>query len=232
MQACQSNLGQLIAAFETYAQGYSGHLPGNYEDPGADWLGLRNAPTNRQPEDGTIYPFVGQRNNVYVCPSDDSARSRGVSTFSYSANQLMSGAKTEWVSGCHYRSDNYVATNHTTNMRSLPGAITLVEEDWNWYLSGAPDAAWANDDSITQRHLGQFGNVAYHDGSVGTVALPATPRIRGKYFGSNAVCIRSRGKWVSGYAWVDAYYHSSVSPNGAYGFLERAWPADRYGVIH
>lgn len=107
----------------------------------------------------------------------------------------------------------------------------LVEEDWNYYLIGVSNGSWDNDDCITQRHLGQFGNIAYHDGSVGAVALPATPHVAGKYVGSMAVCIRTRGKWVSGRAWYDAMSGTSGSP-GPYGFLERARPAEQYGIRH
>lgn len=234
MKACQSNLGQLVAAFGVYAQGYSGHLPGNCQDPGADWLGIRNAPSNRQPEDGTIYPLVGQRKSLYNCPSDDCAKSAGLTFFkeSYTMSLLMSGAKAEWISGAHYRSTGFSAADHRTDTPSLQGAPALVEEDWNYYQIGSTGGTWENDDCVTQRHLGQFGNIAYHDGSVGTVSLPATPHVTGKYVGSMSVCIRTRGKWVSGRAWSDAVYGSLASPKGAYGFLERAQPADKYSILH
>jgi prepilin-type N-terminal cleavage/methylation domain-containing protein len=237
--ACKSNLHMLTVAFMAYSTETRGYLPGCSEDPGADWLGGSNVGgtrKGRQPEDGGIYRYMGASRDSYMCPSDDVPRATGLTRYSYTSSTLMSGAAAASVGLAHYRysingTSNYSTKQHSTEMRSTP-AFVLVEEEPNWYLLNTPNSAWDNDDGITNRHVGRSGSVGCLDGSVGHVSLPSTPRLPGKFFSNNSMCVRYRSKWVSGNSWVDFTYDRIKNPKGAYRLLERAQDAGKYGVIH
>lgn len=247
MVVCQANLKSLTTAFLAYATETRGFLPGNSEDDYADWLGLSNrnkktgALPGRQPEDGTIFKFMGSNRAAYRCPDDDPYRdtARTNDAYSYTTTVMLSGANTASVGQSHYRfgtvgsPSNYSEKDHTANMR-VSVAMVLVEEDYEWYLSGCNNSAWDNDDGITDRHPRKRGNVGCVDGHVEAVSLPPRPRSEGKYFGSRDQCIKYKNKWVSGVQWYDEFYRGSskTGGKGAYRRIEKCPPAEDYGVRH
>jgi hypothetical protein len=106
----------------------------------------------------------------------------------------------------------------------------LMEEDPVNYLLNVDDSAWGNDDCIVARHLASggnpgFGNIAYTDTHVGRVQLLPrvwATKISAQYFRANSMCIRTRGKFISGRAWYESDY----------GYVNRARPASEFGVTH
>ncbi|HOW72953.1 MAG TPA: prepilin-type N-terminal cleavage/methylation domain-containing protein [Phycisphaerae bacterium] len=247
MVVCQANLKSLTTAFLAYASETKGFLPGNSEDDNADWLGLsnRNRKTGgypgRQPEDGTVFKHMGRNRAAYRCPDDNPHRdtSQTNDAYSYTTPVMMSGANTASVGQSHYRfggagaSGNYSETDHTANMRVSPTFI-LVEEDYEWYLSGCNNSAWDNDDGLTDRHSRKRGNVGCADGHVEALSLPPRPHTEGKYFGSRDQCVKYRSKWVSGREWYDEFYRGSskTGGKGAYRQIEKCPSAEDYGVKH
>jgi prepilin-type N-terminal cleavage/methylation domain-containing protein len=248
MVACQANLRSLMLGFLTYASETKGFLPGLSEDHEADWLGLGNTNkltgqgpgSGRNPEDGTVFKYVGKQTQVYRCPDDDPYRKSATTAnrnYSYTTCTLLSGANTANVGQAHYRyagsgvAGNYSEFDHTANMRASV-AMVIVEEDIDWYIEGCNNSAWDNDDGITDRHLRRRGDVACIDGHVEAVSLPATPRVEGKYFGSRRQCVRYKNKWVSGTEWYSEFYWDATGGKGAYRGIERCKPASAYGVKH
>jgi prepilin-type N-terminal cleavage/methylation domain-containing protein len=248
MVQCQSNLKQLATAFATYSVGSKGRLPGAW-DVNADWLGHLNKPGvpglayGRNPEDGTIYKYMGKNKLAYACPDDNVPRdfvsNPQDSRYSYTSNTLLSGAKVEMLAGAHYRRSgdpkdpkNFNETDHTRDMRPLPGVPMIVEEDPTNYLIYVDDSCWSNLDCLAARHMATgnnpgFGNIAFHDTHIGREQLtPQSARGVQQYFRYNSMCMRTRGgKWISGLSWSE--------PSGdRYGFLEHASPASAYGVNH
>ncbi|MEP0843236.1 MAG: type II secretion system protein [Phycisphaerae bacterium] len=239
---CQSNLRSLMVGFMTYAAETRGYLPGCSEDTDADWLGLSNKNKlnpnlpPRQPEDGTIFKHVGRQKHIYRCPDDDQYRDTSLGFYSYTTCTLFSGANAANVGVAHYRLGapgdplNYHKTDHRANMRPNV-AMVIIEEDLDWYLLNCNNSAWDNCDGVTQRHPRKRGNVACIDGHVQSVSLPTKPRTTGKFFESLDQCVRYGNKWVSGLAWYDDFYRAS-NGRGAYRAIERAKPAEAYGVQH
>jgi prepilin-type N-terminal cleavage/methylation domain-containing protein len=241
MVVCQSNLRTLMTAFLTYSSETKGYLPGCSEDPDADWLGLGNrnkinpSQAGRNPEDGTIFKYMGKQRFAYRCPDDDQYRNTAGGFYSYTACTLLSGANTANVRGSHYRLGaatdplNFNETNHLASMRTNV-AMVIVEEDLDWYLLNCNNSAWDNCDGVTQRHVGKRGDVGCVDGHVTSVSLPTVPRTAGKFFQTLDQCIKYKNKWVTGRSWGD--FCHSTNGKGAYRYIEKVAPASSYGVQH
>jgi prepilin-type N-terminal cleavage/methylation domain-containing protein/prepilin-type processing-associated H-X9-DG protein len=225
MTQCQSNQRQIAMAFQAYSTETKGRLPGGFYDRYADWFGAANKPgyTGRQPDDGVIWKHMGRQRQAYVCPADVLENHE----FSYSANIILSGAKTEMLASAHYPLDNFNTTNHGSSsqrMKAFDGVPLIVEEDSVFYLITNDEGGWANDDRLTERHLpigGRgFGNIGFTDGHVGKLQLwpggVGTPA--DKYFCANNQCVHTSGrKWVTGWSWLES----------SYGYMDRASPAEK-----
>ncbi len=240
---CQSNMRQLALGFLTYAAENKGSLPGAYRDGTADWLGPFDEVKKVQRLDqGRIYKYVGRAEGTYVCPDDQTNRDYGTAElsrcfYSYTSNELLSGAKTEMLSGAHYVCRAPFDTDdHTVNMAAMEGVPILIEEDPNWCLARRNESSWANVDAISGRHLKSgsgvgSGNLVFHDGHAGRIKLAERPLSHREdytsspgYFCANDMCIRTiGGKWVSGRSWKGG---------GRYGWIAAAPPASAYGVEH
>jgi prepilin-type N-terminal cleavage/methylation domain-containing protein len=243
MVTCQSNMRQLGLAFLTYATENKGALPGAYKDGTADWLGPWDDVAKVQRLDkGRIYRYMGKAEGAYVCPDDQIKREYGGAMlsrcfYSYTSNELLSGAKTEILSGAHYVSRvPFDSPDHTVNMLPMDGAPILIEEDPNWSLARRNESSWANVDAITGRHLRSgsgigAGNLVFHDGHTGRIKFAERPLLDKSdyssdpnYFCANDMCLRTVGrKWVSGKGW---------NGGGRYGWIASAPPASNYGVNH
>jgi len=250
MVVCQANLRSLMQGFLTYASETKGFLPGNSESEYADWLGLTNknprtgTMPGRQPDDGTIFKYVGKQRQVYRCPDDDQYRETMAlnDAYSYTTCVMLSGANTANVGQAHYRyssgatSGNFSETDHTANMVVTP-AFVIVEEDYEWFLSGCNNSSWDNDDGLSDRHLRKRGNIGCVDGHVLALSLPPRPRSEGKYFGSRDQCVKYGHKWVSGTEWYNEFYRGATSATGktiagSYRAIGNAPPAETYNVKH
>jgi prepilin-type N-terminal cleavage/methylation domain-containing protein/prepilin-type processing-associated H-X9-DG protein len=250
MVQCQSNLHQLATAFCMYTGENKGRLPGTTFDPYADWLGRRNKPpltgwgSGREPEDGVIWKHMGRQKMAYICPDDDrktedpSYAANQLRAFSYTCNMLVSGARTETLTGAHTPLSSFNSPNHTGRgsgppMKAFDGVPMLVEEDYDRTLVWNAEGGWGNTDGITERHLKMggrgYGNLGFTDGHVGKVQLrPGTPGVS-DFFCVNSLCIRKvGGKWVNGQALnsADAYN------KGIYGYMDHAESASMYGILH
>ncbi len=242
--ACQSNMRQLAIAFLTYAAENKGALPGHWRDGGgADWLGPWDDVRKVQRLDkGRIYKYMGKAEGAYVCPDDQTKRNYGTAGisrcfYSYTSNELLSGAKTEVLSGAHYVARApFDVPAHTVNMRPLEGVPILIEEDANWCLARRNESSWANIDAIASRHLKSgdglaAGNLVFHDGHAGRMRVaermlvsPDDYSSSPSYFCANNMCIRTvGGKWISGKSW---------NGGGRYGWVDAAPPASTYGITH
>lgn len=236
---CQSNVRQLASAFVMYTVQNRGRLPGCDFDPGADWLGggNRTAPkSGRQPIDGTIYPFLGRQIQVYACPQDNTKHAASTGYRSYSSNFLLCGAKPDMLRGAHYRQSGYSSdpfnfseTAHTRNMRAFDGVPMIIEEDSDWNLSRFDNAAWANTDCVSDRHVttrGGSGIIGYADSHVGSVVLrprKSISELDNLSFAANDHCIRTGGgKWITGRSWNLADFK----------YVDHALPAAVFGVTH
>jgi prepilin-type N-terminal cleavage/methylation domain-containing protein/prepilin-type processing-associated H-X9-DG protein len=224
MVQCQSNMRQITMGFNAYTTENKGRLPGGFYDDYADWFGAANKPakSGRQPDDGVIWKYMGRQRMAYVCP-DDVLKDH---EFSYSANIILSGAKTEWLASAHHPLEKFNSTNHGVGgprMKAFDGIPLVTEEDSEFWLVVNDEGGWANDDRITERHLpvgGRgFGNMSFTDGHVGKVQLwpGGVGTTADKYFCANDQCIHTSGrKWVSGWSWAES----------AYGYMGRATPAE------
>jgi prepilin-type N-terminal cleavage/methylation domain-containing protein len=235
MVQCQTNVRTLVNAFILYANDNGGRFPGNREDEYADWLGGDNGdPATRiygksgtrgkQPEWGTIYKkYMAKQKFAYTCPEDRTYRERmakGEAYHSFTANLLLSGAKPEMAIGAHYpdrvnpppQSADYTRNNHRLKMLPLDGAPLIIEEDEEVYLEDSynDDSGWANEDSITNRHLkiglNGYGSLGFTDGHVGRIQAPevnnSNKALTSEYLKAKDFCLRLRHKWVSGRDWA------------------------------
>jgi prepilin-type N-terminal cleavage/methylation domain-containing protein len=215
MTQCQSNLHQQTRAFCMYTQDNKSRLPGTTNDAYADWLGYTNGPNGtigRQPEQGTLYKYMGRAKAAYHCPiyGDDQRDTEPEFTFNYCMNFVLSGAVVEQLGIAHYPVNDFENQNHrasaTRRMAAFPGTPMLVEEDTICNLTrlGSRDGGWAYSDAITERHLRAngkgYGNLGYTDGHVGRIDLPPPPVALGDagYFNAYDMCFRTvGGKWVN-----------------------------------
>jgi prepilin-type N-terminal cleavage/methylation domain-containing protein len=241
MLVCQTNVHQLSTAFIMYSVENGHRLPGSFYDYAADWLGRANKvnsanyPIGREPEDGTIYRYVGRNSRAYACPDDTRDSALDGYYRSYSAPLILSGAKPEMISYGHYRQSssrtdplNFSETDHTAFMRRLPGVPMIVEEDAEWGLRNNDEGGWCNTDCVSDRHLysngSGYGVLGFIDGSVGRAQLPPrrqTPDSPPTFHG-NSMCLRVGHKWVSGLAFGGSRY----------GLMDRVGSAESMGVRH
>jgi prepilin-type N-terminal cleavage/methylation domain-containing protein/prepilin-type processing-associated H-X9-DG protein len=197
---CASNVSQLTKGFLMYATANNGRLPAARRPNGADWLGGRNpnkqnptAPMGRSPEDGTLFRYVGNQKNAYICPAShppNKLADVGGWYFSYTHHALLSGAKPEVVMGCHIPLDDngamgFMRADHTQGpMKALDGAPMVVEEDpVSINYTDDPrytqdnDGRWISGDCLNDVHgkagtTTGSGNVGYVDGHCGKLRLP------------------------------------------------------------
>ena len=260
---CETNVRQLATAFITYSADNQGRLPGNRQDEYADWLGGDNGPpaqrrfgvnSNRgkQPEWGTIFRRqMGGMTAAYQCPSDkiDRARVRKGERFhSYTANLLLSGAKTEMLARAHYPKaqstvqPRYERKDHRDRIQIMEHVPLIIEEHENFYLNATvDDSGWCNDDSITERHMREkrrvgYGCIGFADGHANRIQMPfrtaTTPA--DKYICANYFCIQTTGgKWVNGLSWRNWTVANPKGPaGGMFRFMDSATPAKDEGIQH
>jgi prepilin-type processing-associated H-X9-DG protein len=242
MVQCQSNLHQLTSAFVQYTVETKGRLPGSPYDPGADWLGWGNTfggKTGRQPDDGTVWKYMGKARMAYHCPQygQDENDVAPQFTFNYCMHLLLSGALPENLTISHHPLDHFKNKNHRASagrrMAPFQGTPMLIEEDTICNLTrvGSREGGWCYSDSITDRHLRRsgrgYGNLGFTDGHVGKIDLPpgeVALSMDDATFNSYDMCFRTKGgKWVSGW---------SIGEFDGYGFLSRASDASQWGITH
>ncbi len=242
--ACRSNIKQLCTAFTTYSLEFKGRLPGN--GPDNDWLGKFNTSgkrTGRQPEDGTVYRYMGNMKHAYNCPSDRYPRQEVQRAdewyYSYTAVGMLAGAKPENLAYAHHpATPSFQRGDHTTGMKPFEHVPMIMEEDPRFFLVGGKeitqvvgivgqdDGNWTNVDTLTDRHTNRSGNIGYMDGHASRALLRPPPapvhevNLKTDYFHAQSMCIRTTGgKWISGRA------------SGGYGMAD-APPAAHVGVTH
>jgi prepilin-type N-terminal cleavage/methylation domain-containing protein/prepilin-type processing-associated H-X9-DG protein len=244
--SCQSNVRQVVMAFLTYTAENQGRLPGQSDDPGADWLGGSNPGGQAmQPKNGTIWKHMGKSLQAYTCPEDYAKRQYPVNgqnscDYSFTSNSLLSGAKPESLVGAHYPARGIMnRSDHRTDMAAFDGVPLLLEEDPQYYLATIQDSTWCNDDALTDRHM-RLGsnpgssNIAFADGHANRVRIkaPVIPAVGGiydqtKYFFAETMCVRASGhRWVSLRSW------NTSAGNAKYGFIDHAPTAAESGVQH
>jgi prepilin-type N-terminal cleavage/methylation domain-containing protein len=259
---CQTNVRSVLNAFLMYSVENRGRLPGSRGDRHADWLGGDNGqpaemiygPNNnkgKQPEWGTIYRrYMSQQRHAYTCPDDrrhPPEVQAGQWYYSYTANLLLSGARTEMLAGAHYplpmlsNNPQLNRTDHRQQMAAFSGVPLIIEEHKNYYLTSVDDSAWCNWDGLAVRHLPLpngmgWSNLGFTDGHVGRVQMAnRTPAMNAaQYFEANYMCVRTTGrKWVSGRSWDRWQLPNPQGPPGAmYGFMDSAPAASTENVIH
>lgn len=222
---CLSNIKQLCTAFLTFSTEHKGHLPGYGSGPNNDWLGKFNthgSATGRQPEDGTIYKYMGRVKRAYTCPSDKYPRNELQRPdewyYSYTAVGIVYGAKTEQLASAHRPiKPSFQRDEHTYDMAAFEHVPMIVEEDERLFMAagkeireltgieGQDDGIWTNVDCITNRHISKSGNMGYIDGHAGLVRVPTPPvpvrevLIKTNSFHAQSMCIRTTGgTWISG----------------------------------
>lgn len=215
MVTCQSYMKQMGTAFVAYSTAHDGVLPGNAKDTNADWLGRYNpgqVPPGgqyEQPEHGTVYDYMGEQKEAYHCPSHEEGENlESDPGYTYTANKMLAGAKTEQLSTAHHRASDYQSKDHRNNLRAFEGAPLIIDEQW--YEGAFNDGAWSNEDGITDRHLKMggakgYGNIGFHDTHVSRVQLPHRDTNPGPnddqedYFRANDHCVLRQGRtWISG----------------------------------
>ncbi len=251
---CETNVRQLATAFITYSVDNQGRLPGNRDDQNADWLGGSNGPPaqrrfgvagnrGKQPEWGTIFKkHMGGMVTAYRCPSDKIDRSRvrkGERFHSYTANLLLSGAKTETLARAHYpkakttAQPQYSRTDHRDQMQIMEQVPLIIEEHDRYYLNDpVDDSGWCNDDSISERHMREgrkagYGCIGFADGHANRIRMPLRTdgMLADKYISANWFCIQTTGgKWVNGRSWQ--------TWAGMYRFMDSAPAAKSEGIRH
>ncbi len=260
MTVCGMNAHSLALAFITYSVDNKGRLPGVDNDAQADWWGRGNPDVTgsyRAPEGGTLYKkYIGRATDIFYCPTQNYQgvffAGTGIKQLSYKFHLLLSGAPTEWLASAHYpdpgrfypntampwdRKDH--RPNPAVSFKPFEGVPMLVEV-WlkgdDTYMQIAR-GRWFGTDGLTDRHQkgrrrGGAGNIAFHDGHVSWLRLPARdPEEKlgtDKYFSGVSLCVKTRGgRWIAGH--YGTSFTSVSTP--AYGLLLNA-PPDAGGVRH
>lgn len=235
---CRSNIKQLCYAFTVYSSEFKGRLPGH--GPNNDWLGKFNTSghkTGRQPEDGTIYKYMGNQKHAYTCPSDKYPRFEVQGErewfYSYTSLGMISGAKPEDLTYAHYpEKPSFQRDDHTTGMRPFEHVPMIIEEDPRFFLAageeikrlvgieGQDDGIWCNVDTVTDRHVDRSGNIGYVDGHASRALLPTPPVpvrevvLKTNYFHAQAMCVKTgTHRWISGRA--SGGYGMAGAPNAS-----------------
>ncbi|HOA74175.1 MAG TPA: prepilin-type N-terminal cleavage/methylation domain-containing protein [Phycisphaerae bacterium] len=188
------------------------------ESPGPDRVVI-------QPSRGALWRHMGRQAQGYICPVDVQKRGDYKVTHSYSLHTLISGANAEWLAGAHRLSKApYDSNDHTgSTVPTVPfeHVPLFIEEDFTYHdFSGQLntdtmfDGGWANLDGVSDRHLQRtgkgWGNIAFVDTHVGRVQLPHGSTVkplgepRSEFFQARDLCVRTKGRWISGTTYTDA----------------------------
>ena len=182
---CKNQLRQFGIAFMAYATDNRDTLPTNHAGPLTErntwqtWLTDGRPGTaltfKNAPDDGAIFPYVGDSKELYRCPALEAA-GEGTSpwdtkpspvtdsngSFDYSTFTAWNAAKVDQIT-----SSSVIARN-PGDEASYVDTITplLIEEDPEFYMNnGRPDSQHAYNDRIGQWHNGEKGNFTAIDGS-------------------------------------------------------------------
>jgi prepilin-type N-terminal cleavage/methylation domain-containing protein len=173
---CASNLRQLVYGFLMFANEHQSHLPGGYYDqsnPDAqkqDWLLGQGPNWTAGPQEGTLFPYVGNDADLYRCPSLDpapvgiGAGSNG--RFDYAVFLSWTGALIMNVRD----ESRFTYTDGHYDVESTP---IICEEDPHYYINWESiEGGHATLDEMAKTHFGG-GNYASIDGSVHFFREPA-----------------------------------------------------------
>lgn len=142
-----------------------------------DWLGTIGESGNQTdmvPSQGTIFPYVGEIEEVYSCPEDRLDVTEGgafgnyanPTKYSYTSSSILTGAPPEMLKNTIW-TDRFEADQHWSDwsrnaLRSTPWLF--LEEDESEALAFVTDSAWGNQDRVSDRHQGG-GLISQLDGS-------------------------------------------------------------------
>jgi len=200
---CKSNIRQLTLAFLKYAKDHDGELPGNYLDeqpgvdgPGMDWLGSfsttegPNGPW-RAPQNGTLWPYMGEQEEVYVCPFDAAGNVR----FSYSAVLALTGVPVSTL----YRGAILTVLDEHDEEKEVHTAMPLLVEEHplhNIGQDGHREGGFSGSDTLATRH-GGGAHVGFTDGHVERIRIPTEwldGELTPKWHAENLILITPSGK--------------------------------------
>lgn len=187
---CKSNIRQLTLAFLKYAKDHDGELPGNYLDGlgmDGDWLGSFSTTEGpdgpwRAPQNGTLWPYMGEQEEVYVCPSDAAGNGR----FSYSAVLALTGVPVSAL----YRGAILTVLDEHDEEKEVHTAMPLLVEEHPLHNIGQDDhreGGFSGRDTLATRH-GGGAHVGFADGHVERIRVPA------EWYAENLILITPSGK--------------------------------------
>ncbi len=169
---CVNNLRQLSIAFNVFATDHDGRLPGGWLDTGRanpderDWLlgGTQTTSASTTPAGGTIYPYVSNNKNIYLCPSRlpsygaaTEQSSNGFTDYAYI--YAFAGAKKSSI----FADSIFTLANGSTVTLLSP---LLVEENGaQWINACCIEGDHGNTDQMSHNHRGGSYYAAI-DGSV------------------------------------------------------------------
>jgi len=176
---CKNQLRQFGVAFHTYATDNNDVLPPNQVSTIGEKTWLLSYHRNKKvkfrrgPQQGSIFPYVGESAELYRCPALDEGATKsngdpsndGVGSngrFDYSTFNSWNAARIDQIQ------------NQSVISRVVPGNGTeidiitplLIEEDPEFFMNnGNADSQHAASDRIGRWHSGNKGNFAAIDGS-------------------------------------------------------------------
>lgn len=165
---CQNQLRQFGIGFMSYSNEHDDTLPGNcFDGPGMDWLGGFRGYQNNDPEDapqnGSMFSYMSDEADVYVCPSDAEGNGR----FSYSVPLILAGANVDALGGTRFE----VEVENGAQVQEVNQTWLMSEENpWHW-ISQTNEGGFGSSDRLYNRHLGEV-NIAFLDVSTESVEAP------------------------------------------------------------
>lgn len=144
----------------------------------------RRAPTARgaTPQNGTLWSYMGEQEEVYVCPSDAAGNGR----FSYSAVLALTGVPVSAL----YRGAILTVLDEHDEEKEVHTAMPLLVEEHPLHNIGQDDhreGGFSGRDTLATRH-GGGAHVGFADGHVERIRVPA------EWYAENLILITPSGK--------------------------------------
>lgn len=203
---CESNLRQLMTGFVMFANEHKNRLPGGWWDLAnpnpdpqkRDWLLGDVSDWTTGPQGGTIFEYVGNNYDLYLCPSLATVVGAGAQSngrFDYAAFEDFSEALLTDIRD----ESKFIDANN--NITIVPTPIICQEEPLGGLNGGNVEGGHCNTDQLTHIHRGG-GYYACIDCSVSFFVEPTNCNSWNWHTQAHSGNLVSLGNWPVYWGWL------------------------------